>query len=132
MSQEHIKSSLRDIDSHIGKGERRLIEHDKLMERLKLSGGDLVIAHDLRLNIETGLRLFRAVRMRLLAELEQTCRPRGNLRWPYLAAALMGETSGNPTVFAQVGDPVAITRCAQPGREWLHEPCAPRCGNHRV
>src|SRR5262249_24927 len=71
MSREHIASSLRAIDSHIGKGERRLFEHGKLMERLKDRGGDLDIAHDLRLTLEKGLRIFRAVRMRLMRELEQ-------------------------------------------------------------
>ena len=71
MTRDHIEGSLRAIDSHIGKSERLLFEHGKLMERLKDSGGDLVLAHDLRLNLETGLRLFRAVRTRLMTELEQ-------------------------------------------------------------
>src|SRR5262249_6631896 len=73
--REHIENSLRAVDARIAKGEHRLLAHGKLMERLKDGGRDLTIAHQLKLNLETGLRLFRATRVRLLTELEQDRNP---------------------------------------------------------
>jgi hypothetical protein len=69
-SREHIESALRTVDSQIGKGEHRLFEHDRRMEKLKNWEGDLTMAHYLKLNLETSLRLMRAQRERLLRELE--------------------------------------------------------------
>jgi len=68
--REHIESALRAVGSHIVKGEHRLIQHGKLLEKLKGRSG-LVIAHQLQLNLETGLHLMRSIRVRLLKELEQ-------------------------------------------------------------
>jgi hypothetical protein len=68
--REHIESALRAVGSHIVKGEHRLIQHGKLLEKLK-GRSELVIAHQLQLNLETGLRLIRSTQVRLLKELEQ-------------------------------------------------------------
>src|SRR5215813_10212751 len=54
-SREHIESALRAVDSRIVEGEHRLFEHGKLMEKLK-ERSVLIIAHQLQLNLETGLR----------------------------------------------------------------------------
>jgi len=69
-SREHIESALRAVDSRIVEGEHRLFEHGKLMEKLK-ERSVLIIAHQLQLNLETGLRLMRSTRVRLMKELEQ-------------------------------------------------------------
>jgi len=61
---------LRAVGSHITKGEHRLIQHGKLLEKLKGSS-ESEIAHQLQLNLETGLQLMRSIRVRLLKELEQ-------------------------------------------------------------
>src|SRR5262249_13225393 len=53
-SREHIESAFRAVESHIVKGEHRLLEHGKLMERLK-DRSDLTLAQQLQLNLETGL-----------------------------------------------------------------------------
>src|SRR5262249_33114150 len=69
-SREQIESALRAVHSRIVEGEHRLLEHGKLMEKLK-ERSDLIIAHKLQLNLETGLRLMRSTRVRLMKELEQ-------------------------------------------------------------
>src|SRR5262249_33633230 len=69
--RRHIERALRAVDFHIVKGEHRLFEHGKLMEKLKDRSSVLVIAHQLQLNLETGLDLMRSTRVRLLKELEQ-------------------------------------------------------------
>jgi len=68
--REHIESALRAVESHIVNGERRLFEHGKLLEKLK-DRSNLILAHQLQMNLETGLHLMHSTRVRLLRELEQ-------------------------------------------------------------
>jgi len=70
VAREHIQAALRALESHIVNGERRLFEHGKLLEKLK-DRRDLTLAHQLQLNLETGLHLMHSTRVRLLRELEQ-------------------------------------------------------------
>ena len=73
--REHFKSALRTVDFHIVKGEYRLFEHCRLMEKIK-QRSDLILAYQLQLNLEMGLRLMRSTRVRFLKELEQDRNPR--------------------------------------------------------
>ena len=66
----HIESALRAVESHIVDGEHRLFEHGKLLEKLK-DRSNLILAHQLQMNLETGLHLMHSTRVRLLRELEQ-------------------------------------------------------------
>jgi hypothetical protein len=71
--REHFKSTLRAVDLHIGQGEYRLFKHCKLMEKLKdgNNGSNLMLAYQLQLNLEMGLRLMRSTRARMRKEQEQ-------------------------------------------------------------
>jgi PAS domain S-box-containing protein len=66
----HIRSVLRAVDSHIVEGENRRFKHGKLMEKLE-DTSDVILAHQLQLNLETGLRVMRLTRARLLKELQK-------------------------------------------------------------
>jgi hypothetical protein len=65
-----IESALRAVESHIVNGEHRLFEHGKLLEKLK-DRSDLILAHQLQMNLETGLHLMHSTRARLLRDLQQ-------------------------------------------------------------
>jgi len=65
-----VQNFLRAVDSHIVEGENRRFKHGKLMEKLE-DTSDVILAHELQLNLETGLHLMRSTRARLLKELQQ-------------------------------------------------------------
>ena len=73
-SREQIESALRAVDSHIVKGEHCLLAHGKLMEKLN-DESNLILAHQLRQSFETGLRVMRSNRVRLMKELQQFLEP---------------------------------------------------------
>jgi hypothetical protein len=61
-------NALQAVDIHIRECEQRLFKHGMLMQTLEDKGRDLTLAHQLQLNLETGLRLMREVRTSLLIE----------------------------------------------------------------